>query len=198
MQKITRKEFTAILTEKASVFMGSVFRWNDEKCARAMEGIARIDEKTERRTVTENHASYILFSNGSRLDFNQEGKKEYFEYENENGVKFVLQKTTVQVRDWDAEEEYWKEHHNSDCGEIYKEQQDYVVYAVIEAEADAERTFRNVEITDAAEFLSFTKWLKANGYYYESSGFSGGYHLEIRCSEKEAEIINGKLERMAA
>lgn len=75
MEKITRKEFTEILTNNRTVLAGSVFRWNDEKCIAGMENIKVISEKAERRTVTEKHSNYIVFGNGSRLDFNQEGKR---------------------------------------------------------------------------------------------------------------------------
>lgn len=95
MEKITRKEFTEILTNNRTILAGSVFRWNDEKCIAGMENIKVIGEKAERRTVTEKHSNYIVFSNGSRLDFNQEGKKEYFSYKNGNGVQFVIQRTEI-------------------------------------------------------------------------------------------------------
>lgn len=176
MQKITRKEFIAVLSEKTNVLMGCVFRWDDEKCKDAMDSIERIDENAERRTVTSQHANYIVFSNGSRLDFDQEGKKEYFSYQNENGVKFILQRTF--------------RHDDFDDADY----QDYIVYAIIEAEAYAERAFRGVDLNDKTEKENLCRWLKANGYYYEASGNFEGYHLEIKCSEKEAEIISGKLE----
>lgn len=95
MEKITRKEFTEILTNNRTILAGSVFRWNDEKCIAGMENIKAIGKKAERRTVTEKHSNYIVFSNGSRLDFNQEGKKEYFSYKNGNGVQFVIQRTEI-------------------------------------------------------------------------------------------------------
>lgn len=95
MEKVTRKEFTEILTNNRTILAGSVFRWNDEKCIAGMENIKAISEKAERRTVTENHSNHIVFSNGSRLDFNQEGKKEYFSYKNGNGVQFVIQRTEI-------------------------------------------------------------------------------------------------------
>lgn len=176
MEKITKKQFVEILTSHTSVFCGSVFRWNDEKCERGMESIGKIDENDERRTVTENHANFIVFSNESRLDFDQEGKKEYFSYQNKCGVKFVLQRTS--------------RHDDFDNMDYL----DYIVYAIIEAEADAERTFRSVELNDKAEKENLCRWLKANGYYYEASGNSKGYHMEIKCSDKEAEIINRKID----
>lgn len=179
MKKITRKAFTEILTRNTSILMGSVFRWNDEKCARAMDSIREIDENSQRRTVTENHANYLLFSNGSRLDFDQEGKKEYFTYENENGVKFAIQRT--------------ERHDDFDEADYL----DYIVYAIIEADAQAERKFYGVDV-DETKKISLCKWLKANGYYYEASGNFERYHLEIKCSAREAEIINGKLEKVAA
>lgn len=95
MKKITRKEFTEILTNNRTILAGSVFRWNDEKCIAGMKNIKTISEKAERRTVTEKHSNYIVFSNGSHLDFNQKGKKEYFSYKNENGVQFVVQRTEI-------------------------------------------------------------------------------------------------------
>lgn len=180
MEKITKKQFVEILTSHTSVFCGSVFRWNDEKCERAMESIGKIDENDERRTVTEKHTNFIVFSGGSRLYFDQEGKNEYFSYQNENGVRFVLQRTTS--------------HDDFDDADY----QDYIIYAIIEAEANAERTFRSVELNDEAEKENLCRWLKGNGYYYEASGNFGSYHLEIKCSEKEAEIINRKLDREIA
>lgn len=48
MEKITRKEFTEILTNNRTVLAGSVFRWNDEKCI-AIEIAA--DEALTRETV---------------------------------------------------------------------------------------------------------------------------------------------------
>lgn len=95
MEKITRKEFAEILTNNRTILAGSVFRWNDDKCIAGMENIKAISEKAERRTVTEKHSNYIVFSNESRLDFNQEGKKEYFSYKNGNGVQFVIQRTEI-------------------------------------------------------------------------------------------------------
>lgn len=176
MEKITRKKFTEVLTGNASIFMGSFFRWNDEKSVRAMEKVEAISADAERRTVTENHSNYILFNNGSRLSFDQNGKKEYFSHTNGNGIRFVFQKTT---------------YHDDFDGVDYS---DYIFYVTIEAQAEAERTFRGVEILDEAEKVNLCRWLKANGYYYEASGEFEVHHLEIKCSEKEAEIINGKLE----
>lgn len=177
MEKITRKAFLEILTENTSILAGSVFRWNDKKCIAGMETIKAINEKAERRTVTEKHTNYILFSNGSRLAFDQEGKYDYFIYENKNGVKFAIQRLTR----WDDFDE--------------AEYLDYIVYIVIEAEAQAERKFYSVDL-DETEKSNLCRWLKANGYYYEASGNFECYHLEIKCSTKEAEIINRKLEKM--
>ena len=180
MEKITCKKFKEILTENTSVFMGSVFRWNDEKCSKAMENIGKIEENAERRTVAENHATYILFSNGSRLGFDQDGKFDYIIHENQNGIKFVIKRTT--------------RHDDFDDTDY----QDYMVYAIIQAEASAERTFHSVEISGDTEKTTLCKWLRANGYYYETSGNFDGYHIEIRCSKREAEIINRKLDKITA
>ena len=95
MEKITRKKFVEILTNNRTILAGSVFRWSDEKCIAGMENIKSVNENAERRKVMEKHSNYIVFSNGSRLDFNQEGKKEYFSYTNGNGVQFVIQRTEI-------------------------------------------------------------------------------------------------------
>lgn len=93
MEKITRKAFIEVLENNKTVLAGSVFRWNDERCTKAIERITAIDERQELRTVTEKHSGYIVFSNGSRLDFTQNGEKEYFSHTNGSGIKFVFQRT---------------------------------------------------------------------------------------------------------
>lgn len=95
MEKITKGKFIEVLTSNKTVFCGSAFRWDDEKIITGMERITAIPEQAERRTVTEKHTSYIMFSNGSRLDFNQCGEKSYFSHTNNSGLNFVLQKTEV-------------------------------------------------------------------------------------------------------
>lgn len=102
MKKITRKEFTEILINNKTVLAGSVFRWTDEKCIAGMEKVNAVNEKAERRTVTEKHVNYLVFSNGSRLDFNQSGRKEYFSYKNKSGIQFVIQRTEI-FDDFDEE-----------------------------------------------------------------------------------------------
>lgn len=179
MERITRKTFTDIICNNTSVFcgsVGSVRRWGDEKILRAMEN-TMVHPETLRRTVAEKHSNYIIFSNGSRLDFAQSGKNEYFEHTNKNGVKFIWQRLTV----WDDFDKM--------------EYQSYIVYAIIEAEADAdiERTYKSVYFDNELGKIDFCRWLRANGYKYETSALGVGYDIEILCSKKEAEIINGKL-----
>lgn len=58
------------------------------------------------------------------------------------------------------------------------------------------RTFHSIEFSDEAEKENFCKWLKSNDYYYEASGCNGGYHVEVKCTKIEAEIINGKLDEI--
>lgn len=131
MKKITKKEFISILNDKSSVFIGTVFRIKSQAenfIPKATQDIISIDG-SERRTVTENHNNYIVFSGGSRLDFNQIDNKEYFTHENEHGITFLTQQTETTERDWDAEEEYWNTHHK-DCGELFKTDYSYIVYAI--------------------------------------------------------------------
>ena len=128
MEKITRKTFTDNLNSKASVFMGSLFDRNDEDISRRMENITGISPGAQRRRVAENHANYIVFTGGSRLDFNQQGTIEYFRHVNKNGVEFLIQRTAHSERDFKAEEDYWREHHQNIM--TYRQQKDYIVYAI--------------------------------------------------------------------
>lgn len=203
MKAITRNEFVKRLTENTSLFMGNVRNMDENRFVFwTLESLTIIDagQAAKRRTVTENHVNFIIFSDGSRLDFNQAGKNDYFEHTNQYGIKYAVMRTTVQVRDWQAEEKYWDEHGNFDCGELYKEQHNYIVYVIIEADKDisAKREFRCVDIAGEAEKMALCKWLKANGYYYEVSKEFDKYHLEVLCSERETDIINGKIDELIA
>lgn len=132
MEKITKREFIEILNNHPSILAGSFFRRNDDEIIKAMENCKGISEKAKRRTVTENHSNYIVFSNGSRLDFNQKGKNEYFRHKSGNGIEFILQRLTTETEDFDAEEDYYNEHGNFNCGSIFREDQNYVIYAIVE------------------------------------------------------------------
>lgn len=113
MNTITKKSFIEVLTNNKSCFVDSVFRWDDEKITKALNRIKPEQiEKAEKRTVKEKHSNYIVFSNGSRLDFNQYGEKIYIEYINIYGALFIIQKTIV-FDDFD------NEYHNN-----------YIVYAI--------------------------------------------------------------------
>ena len=46
-----------------------------------------------------------MFSNGSRLDFNQTGTKKYFSYTNTYGIHFLIQRTEVYD---DFDEKFYK------------------------------------------------------------------------------------------
>lgn len=105
MTQITKKEFIETLSNNETILAGSIFRWTDEKCISAMERITNIDKKVKRRTVTEKHSNYIVFSGGSRLDFNQVGTKEYFSYTNTYGIHFLIQRTEVYD---DFDEKFYK------------------------------------------------------------------------------------------
>ena len=97
MEKITKKSFIDTLCSGKSKFISSVFRKSDEWIIKALKTVLPENlEKVESRTVKERHANYITFSNGSSLDFNQEGTKEYFKH-TENGIDFIIQKLTT----WD-------------------------------------------------------------------------------------------------
>lgn len=96
MQKITKKKFIEELINKRSKFVTSVFRRTDEIILNGLN-TSDIEVKlatVNYRTVTETHSNHIVFSNGSSLYFNQQGKKEYFEHTNGNGTRFLVQRTS--------------------------------------------------------------------------------------------------------
>lgn len=98
MNQITKKEFIETLSNNETILVDSLFRYNDRKCIKAMEhAMERITtiNYAKRRTVTEEHSNYIVFSDGSRLDFNQIGTKKYFSYTNTYGIHFLIQRTEV-------------------------------------------------------------------------------------------------------
>lgn len=99
MNQITKKEFIETLSNNETIFVGSLFRYNDRKdinaMERTMERIITINKNIKRRTVTEEHSNYIVFSDGSRLDFNQAGTKKYFSYTNTHGIHFLIQQTEI-------------------------------------------------------------------------------------------------------
>lgn len=113
MNQITKKEFIETLSNNETIFVGSLFRYNDRKCINAMERIITINKNIKRRTVTEEHSNYIVFSDGSRLDFNQAGTKKYFSYTNTHGIHFLIQRTEVYD---DFDEKFYK---------------NYIVYSVV-------------------------------------------------------------------
>lgn len=105
MTQITKKEFIETLSNNETILAGSVFRQSDDRCINAMARIATINKNAKRRTVTEEHSNYIVFSNGSRLDFNQTGTKKYFSYTNTYGIHFLIQRTEVYD---DFDEKFYK------------------------------------------------------------------------------------------
>ena len=97
MKKITNKHFIELLCNNGSVFAGRVWQKNDDIIIKAMdnitvENVEKIEEKAGRRTVKEKHAKYIIFSNGSRMGFDQDGKYECFEHFNKNGIYLIVQR----------------------------------------------------------------------------------------------------------
>lgn len=109
MNQITKKEFIEILSSNETILVDSVFRYNDRKCINsmenAMERIITTNKNVKRRTVTGEHSNYIVFSDGSRLDFNQAGTKKYFSYTNTYGIHFLIQRTEVYD---DYDEKFYK------------------------------------------------------------------------------------------
>lgn len=104
MKKITKAAFIDYLCNHQTILAGSVFRWNDGRLLRAVENIK--PEKTDkRRVVTEKHANFLMFSDGGRLDFNQQGKKEYFLHTNATGTDLIWQKRTT-FDEFDKKNEY--------------------------------------------------------------------------------------------
>lgn len=95
MTQITKKEFIETLSNNETILVDSGFYYSDETCINAMERITTINKIVKRRTVTEEHSNYIVFSDGSRLGFNQTGTKKYFSYTNTYGFHFLIQRTEV-------------------------------------------------------------------------------------------------------
>lgn len=96
MNTITKKAFIESISNYEYCFVCSAFRRDDEKMKIALNQIKPEQiEKAEKRKVIEKHSNYIVFSNGSRLYFDNEGEKVYIEYVNIYGVLFIIQKTIV-------------------------------------------------------------------------------------------------------
>lgn len=95
MTQITKKEFIETLLNNETILVDSGFYYSDGTCINAMERITTINKIVKRRTVTEEHSNYIVFSDGSRLGFNQTGTKKYFSYTNTYGFHFLIQRTEV-------------------------------------------------------------------------------------------------------
>lgn len=105
MTQITQKEFIETLSNNETILVDSGFYYSDGTYINAMERIITINKNIKRRTVTEEHSDYIVFSDGSRLDFNQAGTKKYFSYTNTHGVHFLIQKTEIYD---DFDEKFYK------------------------------------------------------------------------------------------
>lgn len=84
--QITRKEFTDILTTNTSVFIASVFPKQevDNDLKVKLDNLKYFSG--ERRTCIAK-PTYLEFSNGSRLYFTQQGKREFYQYD-----KFIIYK----------------------------------------------------------------------------------------------------------
>ena len=95
MTQITKKEFIETLSNNETILVDSGFYYSDGTCINAIERITTINKIVKRRTVTEEHSNYIVFSDGSRLGFNQTGTKKYFSYTNTYGFHFLIQRTEV-------------------------------------------------------------------------------------------------------
>lgn len=99
MNQITKKGFIETLSNNEIILVDSGFYYSDGTCINAMEHamerIATINKNAKRRTVTEAHCNYIVFSDGTRLDFNQTGTKKFFSYTNTYGIYFLIWITEV-------------------------------------------------------------------------------------------------------
>lgn len=91
--KITKKEFTELLSSNKSIFLGSYHGLKSDPIELIKKGLeAFVPESTdERRTVKAIKSNGLLFSNGSFLDFNQYGEKSYHRI----GENFVCQVTKI-------------------------------------------------------------------------------------------------------
>lgn len=95
MTQITKKEFIETLSNNETILVDSLFRYNDRKCINAMERtMERITtiNNAKRKSVTEEHSNYIVFSGDSRP-----GTIKYFRYTNKYGIHFLIQITEVYI-----------------------------------------------------------------------------------------------------
>lgn len=178
LKKITKKKFIELLTDNTSIFVNSVSKWSDTQCIAAMEDISNISPDEPRRVVLKESSNYLWFNNGCYLCLNLTGKKDYFSYKNNAGIKFVVRRLT-----------YYDKFNNIS-------QLDYVIYIILEAEASVPRDLYHVQVSDEIEKIQFCKWLKANGYYYEAASCFNGYCITIKCGEREKEIIKHKIKKI--
>ena len=123
MEKITKKKFFGILEHTENILIDGLYinsdyirkyGWNDGKLEASLNAVeSDIVRKNPNdfRSVKENHATYLRFSDGSRLYNNQSGKHEYY-YCKRNGNSFLILKRIV----WDQFDEM----------ENYK----YIVYVI--------------------------------------------------------------------
>lgn len=86
MEKITKKDFIHILTSHQSIFIASIFpkKNMDDELQVKLNDLKYFSG--EKRTCIAK-TTYLEFSNGSRLDFNQEGKREFYQYD-----KYIIYK----------------------------------------------------------------------------------------------------------
>lgn len=94
MKKITKKEFINTLANNKSMFIGSYFNVTPERINAALQSANITFDDTAARTVTAVKSTALIFSNGSRLDLNQDGQNTYHKYIN-NGLIYLIQENIV-------------------------------------------------------------------------------------------------------
>lgn len=180
MEICTKKHFLELLCNNGSSFFAPA-RWkSDEWIVAAMDGITpEAVAMAPRRTVAEIHSQYIVFSGGSRLSFDQEGKYQCFTYRNKNGIYFAVQR-----------HEYW-----DDFDGITR--YNYIVYVIPDL-CTAE------EIADAPDVLTVRSGKTynvvdhiPNGWETVEESAPEGYKW-ICNGEPLFQRVNGKTERNTA
>ena len=128
MEKITKKDFIKLLTENKSSLIASCF--NKSFGSFMSEIQYKPLTLTNIRAVTEIHKTYLLFDDNSRLNLNDEGRHDYIKLISNDGAIFLAKRDILQVRDYDKEELIWRLKH-IDSGELYKEQENFIVYVLV-------------------------------------------------------------------
>lgn len=90
MKICTKKKFLDTFCRNCIVYVGTFFHESDEWVANALERIEPRCVFIFYDTTVEIRNDYIVFSNGGRLSFEQEGNYTFYEHLGKNGIYFMV------------------------------------------------------------------------------------------------------------